>query len=757
MFIAKNGEMIRINKVKSLKFFVFIITLSLLVISGCILNSPYRSSESGKNVFYTTFSEPPKHLDPAISYSSNEYVFIGQIYEPPLQYHYLKRPFELIPLTLEDVPSPQYFDKKGNRLPQNITPDKVHRTVYELRIKKGIMYQPHPAFARSKEGERLYHKLSENDVEDVKEIKHFQETGTRELIADDYIYQIKRLADPMLHSPILSILGKYILGLEEYAKNLNKEIEEIRKQRKEKAGAGYNQQLDERLNPIQLDMNKYPFPGAEKVDSHTFRIVLKTKYPQFLYWLAMPFFAPMPEEAIQFYKQGVLADKNITIDRFPVGTGAYRMETFNPNMEIALTKNENFHGETFPSEGEDADEEADKRGDEAMGLLDDAGKTLPFIEKIVFKLEKEAIPLWNKFLQGYYDSSGISSDSFDQAIKFDPQGSTGLTDFLKEKEIQLSTSVRPSTYYFGFNMLDDVIGGYSEENQKLRQAISIAINYEEYIEIFNNGRGIPAMSPLPSGIFGYLEGESGINPYVYDWDTDKKTPVRKPIEYAQQLMEEAGYLGGRDKNGKPLVITFDNSWTGVGSQPLINWYVKRLKLLGIQLENRTTDYNRFQDKMRKGNFQMFSWGWNADYPDPENFFFLLVGDNSKVKHLGENAANYENDEFDALFRVMENMDNSPKRLEITRRMIDILQKDAPWAWGFHPVAFGLRHGWVGNSKPNQMANNSMKYIKIDPIKREEKRREWNNPNLWPVAITIALLVIGSLPAVISVRRRNKGR
>jgi ABC-type oligopeptide transport system substrate-binding subunit len=221
-------------------------------------------------------------------------------------------------------------------------------------------------------------------------------------------------------------------------------------------------------------------------------------------------------------------------------------------------------------------------------------------------------------------------------------------------------------------------------------------------------------------------------------------------------MKEAGYPGGRDRDGKPLVITFDNAWTGVGFQPRINWYVKKLKLLGIQLNNRTTDYNRFQDKMRKGNFQVFSLGWNADYPDPENFFFLLVGANSKVKHLGENAVNYESDEFDDLFRVIENMDSSPKRLEIIRKMIAILQKDAPWTWGFHPVSFGLKHEWVSNSKPNQMANNNIKYIKIDPVIREEKRREWNNPNLWPVAIVVALFVAGSLPAIISVRRKNKG-
>lgn len=729
--------------------------LSLLLLSGCILNNPYRTSERGKNIFYTTFSEPPKHLDPAISYSSNEYVLIGQIYEPPLQYHYLKRPYELIPLTLEDVPVPQYYDRDGNRLPQDVSPEKVYRTIYELRIKKGILYQEHPAFARDEEGKFLYHNLTEKDVKGIREIKDFPVTSTRELVADDYIYQIKRLADPMGHSPILSILEKYILGLEEYAENLKKELEEIRKERKRQAGAGYSQGIDERLNPIQLEMDKYPFPGVEKIDSHTFRIILKTKYPQFLYWLAMPFFSPMPAEAIRFYKQGVLAEKNITIDRFPVGTGSYRIETFNPSMEIVLAKNENFHGERYPSEGEEADEETGNLGDSARGLLQDAGNPLPFIERVVFKLEKEAIPQWNKFLQGYYDSSGISSDSFDQAVQLDVEGAARLTDFMKEKKIKLSSSVRPSTYYMGFNMLDDVIGGYTIEKQKLRQAISIAFNYEEYIEIFNNGRGIPAMSPLPPGIFGYFEGEPGINPYLYDWDPVKKVPVRKSIEYARELMTEAGYSGGRDKEGKPLVITFDNSWTGVGAQPIINWFIKKLKLLGIQLENRTTDYNRFQDKMRKGNFQLFSWGWNADYPDPENFFFLLVGANSKVKFQGENAANYENERFDRLFRQMENMDNSPERLRIIYEMIAVLQQDSPWVWGLHPVAFGLRHRWVGNSKPNQMANNTMKYIKIDSELREEKRREWNRPNLWPVVITIALFAIFSLGAVISVRNRGR--
>ena len=87
-------------------------------------------------------------------------------------------------------------------------------------------------------------------------------------------------------------------------------------------------------------------------------------------------------------------------------------------------------------------------------------------------------------------------------------------------------------------------------------------------------------------------------------------------------------------------------------------------------------------------------------------------------------------------------------------MVEILQQDGPWAWGYHPVAFGLYHGWVGNMKSNAMANNTMKYLRIDAKKREELRRRWNRPNLWPIAALITLIILSALPAAISIRRRR---
>jgi ABC-type transport system substrate-binding protein len=420
----------------------------------------------------------------------------------------------------------------------------------------------------------------------------------------------------------------------------------------------------------------------------------------------------------------------------------------NPNARMVLTRNPNFHREAYPCEGEP--------GDRAAGLLADCGKPLPFVDKVVFTREKEAIPYWNKFLQGYYDASGISSDSFDQAVQIGSQGDVNLTEDMKRQGIRLQTSVSTSTFYMGFNWLDSVVGGGSERARKLRQAISIVIDQEEFISIFLNGRGIAAQSPVPPAIFGYREGRAGIDSYVYDWVDGH--PQRKSIDYARKLLADAGYPGGRDANsGEPLVVNLDTTATGVGGKSRVDWLVKQFRKIDVQLVVRSTDYNRFQEKVRKGNTQAFYYGWNGDYPDPENFFFLLYGPQSKVKSQGENAANYANPEFDALFEQMRAMDNGRERQLIIDRMSEILHRDAPWVFGYHPKDYTLHHAWVFNRKPTKVGNNTLKYQRIDPVLRQTLRARWNRPLLWPIGVIFLLLVLSALPALRSYRRRETAR
>ncbi|MBI2276662.1 MAG: ABC transporter substrate-binding protein [Dechloromonas sp.] len=700
---------------------VFIATLAAC---GQSWNDPYPAADSGRNILYTAFTDRPKHLDPAQSYTEDEITFTAQIYEPPLQYHYLKRPYQLIAATLEQVPVPRYYDGEGRELAAGAAVEQIAESVYELKLKPGIRFQPHPAFALDAQGQPRY--LGKDIADGRQVIADFPETGSRELTADDYIYQIKRLAHPRLHSPIFGMMADKIVGLKELGASLHK--------------AAKDKPADE-----WLDLDAFPLSGVERIDSYTWRVRIKGKYPQFLYWLAMPFFAPVPREVDRFFAQPGMLAKNLTLDWWPVGTGPFVLSENDPNRRMVLARNPNFHGQTYPCEGEAGDREA--------GLLDDCGKPLPFIEQAVFTREKEAIPYWNKFLQGYYDASGISSDSFDQAVRVNVGGDVALTDEMRDKGIRLLTSVKSSTFYMGFNMLDPVVGGLNPRATKLRQAISIAIDQEEFISIFQNGRGIAAQGPLPPGIFGYEEGEAGIDSVVYDWVDGR--PKRKPVEVAKKLVAEAGYPNGRDeKTGEPLVVNLDTTGGGMGEKSRLDWLTRQFAKIDIQLVIRSTDFNRFQDKIRKGNVQLYYLGWNADYPDPENFFFLLDGNEGKVAKGGENASNYANPEFDRLFLQMKNMENTPERLEIVRRMNRILHHDAPWVFGLHPKSYTLGHRWLKNRKPNDVGNNILKYQRIDPSDRATARKEWNSPVLWPFGLGLVLLALAVIPAIVGYRRRE---
>ena len=693
--------------------------LALALLTGCgqVWNDPYPAAERGKNIFYSVFIDRPKHLDPVQSYATDEAAFTRQVYEPPLQYDYLKRPYELIPLTATEVPRPRVVQKDG-----------ATYSVYEIHLKPGIRYQPHPAFvARNLSLDRAA----------IARLKspYGLPSATRELTADDYIYEIKRLAHPRLHSPIFGLMSEYIVGLKAYAATLKA--------------------ADARLQAAQpgawLDLRRFPLAGVEKVDALTYRVTLKGRYPQFAYWLAMPFFAPMPWEADRFFAQPGMAEKNFTLDWWPIGTGPFMLAENDPNARMVLRRNPNFRGEPYPSRGEP--------GDAARGLLRDAGKTMPFLDEAVFTREKEAIPLWNKFLEGYYDLSGISSDNFDQAVRISSAGEPSLTPDMEARGIRLDTSIAPTVYYLGANWLDPVVGGAqggaaAERARKLRQALAIAVDWEEYLQIFGNGRGIPAQSPIPPGIFGYRAGRDAVDPVTHVWRDGRAE--RRPIAEARRLLAEAGYPDGRDeKTGQPLVLHLDTTGGGPGGKSAIDWWRKQLAKLSIQFEPRQTDWNRFQEKLRKGNAQLFLIGWSADYPDPENFLFLLYGPQSRAKDQGENATNYENPEFDALFEKMRTMPNSPERQAIIDRMVEIFRRDAPWIGGYYPKNFALFHSWVSNAKANAMTDIALKYLRVDAAQREALRREWNRPVLWPLFLLLGLLAASAIPAWWAIRRRER--
>jgi len=707
-----------------------LVVLVSVLLSACgkpPWNNPHAPETDGLVIYQSVMSPaPPKHLDPAISYASDESLFIMQIYEPPMAYHFLKRPYELVPLGVESSPQVSFLDENGGEIEEGDETTPVAFSRYTLHLRDTLWYQPHPAFALDASGQPLYVFDTAEEGARYRQIPDFPQSGDRAVHANDYAYGIKRLADPLNGSPMLGFMSQYIVGMKQYSK-----------------------QMAQVPRNGWLNLDDYPLEGVRVIDDHTLSITIMGRYPQFVYWLAMQFFSPIAAEVDRFYHNPGFADRNLTLDWWPVGSGPFMMVKNDPNSEIVLERNPNYREEFFPTEGGPGDLEA--------GFLEDAGKRIPFIDRAVFHLEKEVLPLWTKFLQGYYDRSGEvhgnTTGVFDQAFVVGPDG-VEMSEDLEGHNITMSPDVKPGIYYYGFNMLDPLVGGYTEEKRKLRQALQIAFNTEEYLNIFYKGNGIAAHNLIPPGIPGHLDGPKGMNPYVYDWEEGE--PRRKAIEYARQLLVEAGYPNGRDaRTGEPLKIFIDVQSQAI-SNTSMNWMDRIFSEIGVQVEFRPADWNRTREKLLTGNTQIFSHGWLADYPDPENFLFLLYGPESPLicNCDGANNANYASEEYDELFRKVRVLSQSPERDELVARMVELYRRDAVWLFAYFPKDIYLNNSWVHNTKRHGISKAMLKYIRVDEKERQKMQVKWNQPVTWPLFVVALFLIALVLPGVIAYRRRQ---
>jgi oligopeptide transport system substrate-binding protein len=717
-----------------------LILVCVLLLGACgeVWNNPHPREERQQALLYESFSSRPKHLDPAQSYVADEAWFVYSTYETLLDYHYLKRPYVLTPNLAEAMPSVTYRDAAGAVLPHDAPVERIAETEYLFRLVKGVMYQPHPAFARDAQARPRYMEIDWNSIGDRGQIGDFAHTGTREMRAEDFVYQLKRIARPGLDSPAFTIFER-IPGMTELAATLRAD-----------AAAG-------RIDPKGwIDLRRYALPGVDAPDAHTLRIRIKGKFPQFVYWLAMSFVVPVPWEAERFYALPGMAKRELSLDMWPVGTGPFMLTRNRPLRELRLERNPNFRRQSYPCEGEPGDAEA--------GLLADCGKPLPLVDGVVFKYERETTPFWNKFLQGYYDFYSSSRfgrlDSFDNALKLQG-GALSLSPEMVEKGIRLTTEVEPSISYYFINMLDPVLGNGGatpaarERARKVRQAMAIALDIEESLAIMQNGLGIAMQGFLPPGVPGYTPGEKGINRYVYSWERGRAR--RRSIDEAKALLAEAGYPNGRDvQTGKPLLVYLDAVSSG-GDRSGLELLTKQLARIDLQLVPRLTEWNRFQDKHRKGFAQFSGLGWNADYPDPENFLFLFYGPNGKVKYQSENITNYENPEYDRLYEQFSTMNLDADRQPVLDRMLDILRRDAPVLAGSHSEEFQLSHGWLSNVKLGTMVRSTRKYLAVDVALRNRMRAQWNHPTTWPLAVVAAALAMVAALAVRHYRRHEAAR
>ena len=467
----------------------------------------------------------------------------------------------------------------------------------------------------------------------------------RELNVDDVIFSLKRFADANINDRSYSLIAGRIVGLDAF------------REQSKKLGKGF-------------DYDKAEVSGLKKLDPYTLTVQFTNDSPLNLYPLAASSMSIVPREAVQKYGDDL--DKN------PVGTGPFVMKTYSRRGTTVLVKNPNYWA-SYPTEGES--------GDQEKGLLAAAGKKLPLIDEIQLPLIEETQPAMLKFKKKDIHWVAINRDDFQAMIDRKENKQFQLKpDYAKDFSLYYSPSL--SSTYLKFSFQDPLVG----KNKALRQALALAIDYEGYIDLMLNGRGYASQSLVPLEIAGSAR--------------DTKTEGYKTnIELAKKKLAEAGFPDGK---GLPE-LTIEYRSADKNTRQLFEYIRNDLGKLGINVKGNFQTFSNFLQKTESGNFQLADAGWNADYPDPENFYANLYGPN---KAPLPNDGNFQNARYDELYLKMKDMPNGPERLKVIAEMDAIIKEEVPYILLYNQILVGLLQKNVQNFKRNMMDEYPYKYLDL---------------------------------------------
>ena len=414
-----------------------LLLLSFFALS--IFTCTHKSDESKKTLNLVGTAKV-KGMDPIFSSDSASMKEISKIYEGLLEYHYLKRPYVLAPNLAEKMPV--------------VSSDSV---TYTFKIKKGVFFHHDKAFPDGK---------------------------GRELTAQDFVYSIKRLADPKLQGRGWWLLDEKIQGLNQW-----------RKKYSELPQTDYSEEVE----------------GLKALDKYTLQFKLAKPFPQFLYALAMPFTFAVPREVVEYYGKEFL--------NHPVGTGPFILPIFRQQAnKIVYAKNPHYRNKKFPCESSPM----------YKHVTDEyCGRPLPLVEKIVVNIMVESQPRWLNFQKGKIDYIDIPKDNFSSTIP----DAKNLSPRYIEKGISLITAPSLDVTYIPFNLDMKLF-----QNPLLRKAMSLAYDVHTSNKLFNNDTGIPAQSVIPPGIAGYRKELK---------NTFQGEGKAENIKRAKKLLAQAGYPDGK--------------------------------------------------------------------------------------------------------------------------------------------------------------------------------------------------------------------
>ncbi len=560
-------------------------------------------------------------FDPAQVVDLYSTTLISHLFDSPLQYDALARPARLVPGTAAAMPE--------------VSADG--RTI-RVRLRPGIRFIDDPAF-----GGR-----------------------PRELVAEDYVYSIKRHFDPRWRSPTLSVYEDHLVGLRELR--------------------------DEALRTGRFDYDR-PVPGLRAVDRYTFEMRLHRRNAGVLYALAeCRASCAVAREVVEAHGERVM--------EHPVGTGPFRLVSWKRSSRMVFERHPGYREERFA--GNPAPD--DPRGLAIARAL--AGRRLPMLDRVEVDVVEEAQPRWLAFLNGQHDLiESLPNEFAPSALPGDT-----LSPELAQRGVRREKVVRLDVRYTYFNWIDPVVGGPKPEQVALRRAISLAYRSDDDLRILRRGQALPAHGVVPPGALGH-------DPALRS-EMNTHDPVR-----ARALLDTYGYRdrdgdGYRElPDGRALALVFGTGNDQAAKQHNELWQ-RSLKDVGLRVAFRRSPWPEQLKAARAGRLQLWSVGQSMTSPDAESLLAALYGPNAGRQNLSR----FSLPAFDRLYEAMIEAGEPAERQRHIGEMTRLVLAYQPWKCHVHSVANDLTAPSVVGWRPHPVMRRHWDRVDVSDERATDRPR-----------------------------------
>ncbi len=550
-------------------------------------------ARTGPKVLRMAFPTAEAGFDPPRVGDQTSFAVLGAIFESPLTFDYLARPALLKPNTAVALPE---------------VSDNFRRFV--VTLKPGIFFADDPAFGGQ----------------------------PRELVAQDYVYSVKRFYDPAITTERLYVFeNAKLLGLSELRKA---------------AMAS--------KTPFPYDVE---VPGIRALDRYRFEIRLAEPNPRFALNLTAPStFGAVAREVVERYADDPMAH--------PVGTGPFRLVQWRRSSQIVLERNPRYRSPVFDGEPAPGDAEA------AAVAAHLRGQKLPLLDRVELSIVVEDQPRWLAFEGGDLDAVQVPGTFAPRVV---PGGR--LAPYLAQQGVQLSRSVMAGVTFSFFNCENPTVGGNSPAQVALRRAIALGCDNPALLKQGFLDQGIVAQSmvaPFNSGYDERLVSEVGAH-----------SPAR-----ARALLDLYGFVdrngdGFRERpDGSPLVIEYAAT-ADQRSRMLAEIWQRRMTAIGLRFRFAFMPFPELIRRALAGSLQMATMSWNSG-PDGDFYLSLAYGPNASQN----NDSRFSLPAYDEVYLRQRGMPDGPERLAVMAEAQRMMLAYMPYVPHVHQVLNDVTRPWV---------------------------------------------------------------